>query len=346
MIARPNRSVSAQPLTFTLTTASGVRKATASRKVVQAPKPPPPPLQITSQEELPVGYAGTPYSATLTASGGTGSYHWTVTGGALPAGLTLSISGTISGTPTGADGGTINVQVRDDANVADENTVTIAITGGAPPISSPSFGESINWSGYALEGGPFTAVSAAFNIPQVPVTSTDTNTSEWIGIDGAQNANLIQAGIDELVQNGVEHVFAWWEILPAPATIIPDLAVNPNDQVTIVIVRQADGNWLIQFQDPTSGASWHTTVAYSGPLASAEWIVEAPALASSGAIQTLGQYSPPVTFRNLTVSGAGSRLDQIVMYDTAGGSSISTPSPLTPAGFTVAYGSGTPPPPG
>lgn len=52
---------------------------------------------------LPDGTVGTAYSATLDAGGGTPPYSWAVTsGGALPAGLTLSSGGTISGTPTSA----------------------------------------------------------------------------------------------------------------------------------------------------------------------------------------------------------------------------------------------------
>lgn len=47
---------------------------------------------------LPRGGVGLAYSATLSATGGSGAYTWTQTG--LPAGLTLAPSGSISGTPT------------------------------------------------------------------------------------------------------------------------------------------------------------------------------------------------------------------------------------------------------
>ena len=51
---------------------------------------------------LPDGTVGTAYSQQLTLSGGTGAVTFTITGGSLPAGLTLSSSGLISGTPTTA----------------------------------------------------------------------------------------------------------------------------------------------------------------------------------------------------------------------------------------------------
>ena len=50
---------------------------------------------------LPPAPQGTPYRATVTATGGATPYTYTVTAGALPPGLTLNSStGQITGTPT------------------------------------------------------------------------------------------------------------------------------------------------------------------------------------------------------------------------------------------------------
>src|ERR1035438_7763224 len=48
---------------------------------------------------LPAGFAGAPYSQTLTVSS---PFGWSLNAGALPAGLSLSSSGVISGVPTSA----------------------------------------------------------------------------------------------------------------------------------------------------------------------------------------------------------------------------------------------------
>ena len=73
------------------------------------------PLSI-STSSLPNGTMGTAYSQTLTATGGTSPYSWTIASGTLPAGLTLSSSGVISGTPTAAGGPTSVTFKVTDAN--------------------------------------------------------------------------------------------------------------------------------------------------------------------------------------------------------------------------------------
>jgi len=62
-----------------------------------------------SPTTLPDGTVGSSYSQTITASGGTAPYTFTVTSGSLPAGLSLATDGTLSGSPTA--GGTSNFTV-------------------------------------------------------------------------------------------------------------------------------------------------------------------------------------------------------------------------------------------
>lgn len=99
---------------------------------------PPPSLTITTTS-LPNGAVGTTYPNASTPSGyqltaayGTAPYTWSIVGsGSLPAGLTLSSSGLISGTPTTAGTSTFTVQVQDSATpnpgIATRN-LTLTIT--------------------------------------------------------------------------------------------------------------------------------------------------------------------------------------------------------------------------
>jgi hypothetical protein len=81
---------------------------------------------------LPAGKAGVPYSATLSASGGTTPYTWLVTGGDLPFGLRLDPrTGVISGRPLRTCSFRLTISVTDSSGPARESlseqyTITIA----------------------------------------------------------------------------------------------------------------------------------------------------------------------------------------------------------------------------
>ncbi len=67
------------------------------------------PTITVSQATIPAGTTGTAYSQTITATGGTGSYIFTVSTGTLPAGITLTSAGVLSGTPTAAASSTFDI---------------------------------------------------------------------------------------------------------------------------------------------------------------------------------------------------------------------------------------------
>ncbi len=70
-------------------------------------------LTVTTSS-LPASVVGDAYSATLTAAGGTAPYTWTETG-ALPAGLTFTTGGVLSGTPTASGSFSITFTVTDSS---------------------------------------------------------------------------------------------------------------------------------------------------------------------------------------------------------------------------------------
>jgi Putative Ig domain len=99
--------------------------------------PPSDPLSI-STTTLSSGQTSVAYNASLGATGGTAPYTWTIASGDLPAGLTLSTSGTISGTPTSAGLANFTVQVSDSASTPHSTTgkLSLTISGGSLKITS------------------------------------------------------------------------------------------------------------------------------------------------------------------------------------------------------------------
>jgi hypothetical protein len=88
---------------------------------------------------LPDGKAGSKYSASLEASGGTPPYTWSVASGSLPAGLTLN-GPQITGTPASAGTASFAIRVADASGASASKAFSIAIAANAPPleIASPN----------------------------------------------------------------------------------------------------------------------------------------------------------------------------------------------------------------
>jgi hypothetical protein len=150
----------------------------------------PTPLNITTTS-LPNGTVGQAYSATLAATGGATPYSWAKTGGTLPAGLTLSASGEISGTPTGAETQSFTVEVTDADLTTDTQNLSITVgTGGG------SFSLSVS---YSTEGGKdglkhllitFAASDGSNPVSGVTFSHTLSNTSggSWGPVSGTTGA--------------------------------------------------------------------------------------------------------------------------------------------------------------
>jgi hypothetical protein len=79
------------------------------------------------------GVIGFAYNQTLSATGGNSSFTWSVSSGALPAELTLSPAGAITGTPTGPAGtASFVVQVKDSGTPQQTRTQPLTIRIAAP----------------------------------------------------------------------------------------------------------------------------------------------------------------------------------------------------------------------
>lgn len=116
--------------------------------------PPPATLTITSSSPLPNGVVASPYSRTLSASGGTPPYQWSVSSGSLPPGVSLSSgTGVLSGTPSAAGNFNFTFRVSDNTQptpAAATKAFTLRINNPVPSITR------LNPSSASAGGSPFT----------------------------------------------------------------------------------------------------------------------------------------------------------------------------------------------
>jgi Peptidase A4 family len=204
---------------------------------------------------------------------------------------------------------------------------------------------SSNWSGYAITGSGFNSVTGRWTVPAVSASRKASYSSNWIGIDGYNNSNLIQTGTESDFYNGSTHYDAWWEILPAAETVIPSVPVKPGDVITATVAKGSGSSWTITIDDVTTGKSFTTTQTYTGPQTSAEWIEEAPSI--GGRVAPLANYGK-ATFDPGTVNGGNPHLTAsesgAMVQNRVQVSTPSNPDSDTD-GFNVAYGSAAPAPP-
>ncbi|GAB2573510.1 putative Ig domain-containing protein [Dyella jejuensis] len=103
------------------------------------------------------------YSQQLTASGGNGSYSFSISAGALPAGLTLSSSGLLSGTPTAAGSFSFTVMAKDSLNFSGSQSYTLATRQPRPvtvnDTASTPANQAVTINVTSVDTGPITSVA-------------------------------------------------------------------------------------------------------------------------------------------------------------------------------------------
>ncbi len=261
------------------------------------------PTVILSPSTLTNGTAGTPYSQTITASGGLAPYGYTVTAGALPAGVTLTGAGLLSGTPT--FGGVYNFSVTaTDANFCTGVQAYTWTVTGCPQITlapatlpNDTIGIAYSQSVTASGGtGPYTyAISAGALPPGITLSAggalsgAPTLTGSYSFTVRATDANLCQGTRAYSVQ-----IFCP-SITLAPATL-------PSDTV---------GKAYSQPVTSSGGTPSYTYSVSAGAIPTGLTLSSGGLL--SGTLTTVGVYS----FTILSTDGiacTGSRAYSVTVY--------------------------------
>ncbi len=136
---------------------------------------------------------------------------------------------------------------------------------------------SRNWAGYIATHAYYTGVSALIQVPTADSAQQVGVTSSWIGVGGAESADLIQAGVDVINRGNGPRYHAWVEALPQASHQL-GLDVNPGDLVLVDIHEIRPNLWQGTIVDGQQ--VYQRQVWYVSSHSSVEWIVEAPSLAN------------------------------------------------------------------
>lgn len=117
---------------FTLRAIDATNRLASSPFTIEV-GPPPPPLAIRT-ESLPQALEGLLYNAAIEAFGGIGPYTWAIETGALPAGVTMTPEGVISGRATTSGVASFGVRVRDALGTSTVKGLFIVVSPPPAPL--------------------------------------------------------------------------------------------------------------------------------------------------------------------------------------------------------------------
>ena len=222
------------------------------------------PLVITTTS-LANGVRGTAYNGGLNASGGTGNvsggaaqgdYIWTVTGGSLPAGLTLSERGIISGMPTTAQTSSFTARVKsgDRQTASEEFSITVVSesTGQQVVVLTPRLPPALQGAPFEVEltaggggGAPYTWTLAGGSLPPGVTlgaggafagspTATGTFTFTVRVASGGQ-AGTASFSLQVVAHDPNAYDLTVFEVASVPAAIRPHLAAAVAEWKRVIV---------------------------------------------------------------------------------------------------------------
>lgn len=284
-----------------------------------APLPTAPTITTTS---LPDATTATAYSQTIGATG-TAPITFTLTSGALPAGLILDgTTGEIHGTPTASGVSTFTITATNGAG-SDDQGYTLT-TNAAPTVTT----QPANTSVVAGSTATFTVAATGSPTPTVQWQVSTNGGTSWTNVIGATNSSYT-TGATVLADSGNEYRAILTNSVTAVASNAATLTVTPAPIAPTITTTT--------LSDPSAGTAYSSTVAFTGtaPATFAVTVGSLPAGLvldpNTGVISGTPTTAGTVTF-TVTVTNAGGTDSATFTVTTA---AAALPSPTVPVlGYT------------
>jgi large repetitive protein len=290
-------------------------------------------LVISSAPTLPGAIVGAAYSETLRAAGGTPPYSWTLTAGALPAGLSLAASGIISGTPTAVGESSFTVQVTDSASLQTSTQISLAVE-LRPSISTSALPNGVAGVAYSQ------ALAASGGTP--PYT--------WSILTGALPPGLalsLAGAITGTPSAGGAFTFT--------VQLTDSLSVTATKALSITVAASISISTAASLPTGVIGSSYSQTLTVVGGTPPYTWTLTAGALPAGLALGSAGTITGTPTAAGtspftLQVKGAGAatasqQFTLVIVSGLAISTSASLPGATAGSAYsqTLAAAGGSPP---
>lgn len=190
------------------------------------------------------------------------------------------------------------------------------LDGAVPGIANAT---SNNWSGAAVfspAAKPYRFVGGQWTVPSPNTTAQGSYyASEWVGIDGWNSKDVLQAGTETAITKAsfltFTQVYTWWEWFPAGEVRIGNLPVSPGDVMYCLICADTTTHATVSFSNQSQGVGTRFDItppngtALTGNVA--EWIVERPSV--SGSVASLTDYA--ACYFDECIAGGSLRVDNL-----------------------------------
>lgn len=162
----------------------------------------------------------------------------------------------------------------------------IVAPGTRPPVYDPIRDVTVSyntiWAGYAVTGTDFTYVQGSWIVAAVDCTKTpNTDSSEWVGIDGWSSNTVEQIGTDADCNSETPFYYVWYEFYPLNTVAIRDVSIAAGDKFSASVTYEGSNKYLVAITNETTGEGFSKEVEFKGADGSgvparnsAEWIEE------------------------------------------------------------------------